>query len=1123
MLARLSRLAPVWLTVVFGLLTLGPLLLLAYYAITRSSDAVEREATARVQSTAAVSADFVRAELDGLVGVVDAYARRPSLIAALEKGDQARYDVERIAFHLKDLREARPGIDVSGLTDASGILIDVVPATPSIVGDDFSSRDWYRGVTRTRRPYVSEAFLNAATGSAVVSAAAFVVGGTPRRPLGILVAAYSVDFIQSFADRIARHQDVGLTITDQAGAIVASPGGHPRKLVSIADDARVQAALRGENGVLRHTGKGGADVAAYTPVTKHGWTVIASVPREKAFASVRGLRNAVLSIAALLGLVLAGGIAALGLTLRRRAQLEARERSSRVAAENARSELENQNIELEAQANELAAQARRLEESQAQLASANEDLATQHGELERAHAFSERLAQETDVAALAPCILEQIGDVAHADIGTLHAVDLDGNLEIVARRVAGADESLFALTDDGALARVLADGKTVAAHGETGSMLYVPLIHSSRPLGVVTLGRLTDGPFAAGEREEAEHFADQAGVALANAFALRDVQRLADVNRAVLDATTDAIRMVDLEGRTVLANTAMRQMSGAVLTLAQEMPIWDSSAELAERTTDPVAYREANQRLTADPEREAVDVYQIAESGAWIQRYSGPVRNADGLVVGRIFVVRDITVERDAQQLKSDLVATVSHELRTPLTGILGFAELLAMHDVDEESRRSYVETIQREAKRLSNLINDFLDLQRIEEGSFRLELEPVALAELLREQVSLFEAHSSVHSIQLELEDGVNVLGERDRLAQVIANLLSNAIKYSPEGGVVGVRARGAGANVRVEVTDSGIGIPHDQQRRIFEKFFRVDSTDTRRIGGTGLGLALSRDIVEAHGGTIGFSSVDGRGTTFWFELPSVERDAIGSQPAVRPRVLVVEDNAGTAELLKEQLAEDGYDVEVALTGEEALARIGQSPPAVICLDIGLAGHLDGWEVLTRLKAAPETASIPVLVCAGGERKDRAVALGAADFLTKPFSRERLLESVARLVPSGRGSILIVDDEVAIRRLVMATLARDGLDLREASDGVEALARIAEQRPDVIVLDLSMPNLDGFAVLERLLEQPETRTIPVILLTARHVTPEERARLRDHTVKLLQKSAYSAQELRRLVLDAAA
>jgi len=883
-LTRATRLSPTWLTAIFGFGTLAPLLLLTYFSITRSSDAVEREATARVESTAEVSASFVRAELDGLAALVDAYAKRPALIDAFGNGDPASADIERIAFHLSSLRAARPGISVTFASDAAGILIDVVPATPSIVGEDFSFRDWYQGVTLTRRPYVSEAYVTAATGNdRVVAASALVVGGTPRRLLGVLVAGYSLGFIQGFAEKLSRNQGVRLTITDQAGVIVASPTDPPSKLVSIAGDARVRAALHGETGSLRHAGANGESVAAYTPVEKHGWTVHASVPRAEAFASVRDLRRAVLSIATLLGLVLVGSIGFVGLTLRRRTHLQARDRSSRAAIESVRDELNDQEL----RAKELAIHAQVLAESQALLTAASDELATQHSELELAHGFSERLAQETDVAALATCILQHAGEVVAADIGMLHAVDSSGALALVARRFEIANDSTLPMIEDSEVVRALAQEKTIVALLDTGCVLYVPLVHAGRPLGVLTIGRRAGGDFSVNEREAVDHVVDQAVTALAHACVLRDVNRLAALNRAVLDATTDAIRMVDLEGRTVLTNTAMQQIG---LNISEDASIWASNAKLAARTTDPDGFSVAFEALSADPELEASDVYRVTETGAWIQRYSGPVRDTSNHLVGRIFVLRDISGERNAQQLKSDLVATVSHELRTPLTGILGFAELLAMDDLDEESRRSYIKTIRRESIRLRDLINDFLDLQRIEAGSFQLQLERVALAELLREQASLFGRQSGAHTFELELEGEVDVVGESDRIAQVIANLFSNAIKYSPEGGVVNVRARGIGASVRVEVTDSGVGIPLDQQRRIFEKFFRVDSTSTRRIGGTGLGLALSRDIIEAHAGTIGFSSVDGQGTTFWFELSSVEGSEIEAPQDVTPPGLALD-----------------------------------------------------------------------------------------------------------------------------------------------------------------------------------------------------------------------------------------
>lgn len=567
-------------------------------------------------------------------------------------------------------------------------------------------------------------------------------------------------------------------------------------------------------------------------------------------------------------------------------------------------ELESQNAELEAQSVELETQAAELERRGDALHEANDELRARSHQLELAGArlqesnarvrryasVAERLAQVPDVDTRARRLLDDLADALDAPLGAvyLRTAERDPTLRLLAARgLAELDEVLD--PSEHLAGRVVTEHRmATASYPETAlhvrtlggraavrHELHVPLLAGARRellLGVLSLARTDDRPFSDDDRELVEHLASASALALFNALVSSQRQEQAAMLRAVLASVSEAIVVVDMDMEIVLSNPAMDAFARQLLDL-EPGEAWK-----------PAELRAALDRAVADPVGRAADTeyfdttplavhhadFELPRLGLWFHRYVAPVFGPGEELLGRIVVMRDITEERQAERAKDDLMATVSHELRTPLAAILGFAELLVTREFPEDERREYLETVHQQSRRLSGLLDDFLDLQRLERRGLG-ELITTDLRDVITEQAQLFGAQSAAHDVRApELDGPLEVQADPERVRRVLGNLLSNAIKYSPAGGPVRIEARREDGLIRVAVVDRGLGIPGTLCDRVFDRFFRVDAPATARIGGTGLGLALVRDIVHAHGGSVGVESVEGEGSRFWFTLPA-------------------------------------------------------------------------------------------------------------------------------------------------------------------------------------------------------------------------------------------------------------
>jgi GAF domain-containing protein/CheY-like chemotaxis protein/anti-sigma regulatory factor (Ser/Thr protein kinase) len=487
-----------------------------------------------------------------------------------------------------------------------------------------------------------------------------------------------------------------------------------------------------------------------------------------------------------------------------------------------------------------------------------------------------------------------------------------------------------------------------------------------------------------------------------------------------------------------------------------------------------------------------------------------------------------------ADRHKSEFLANMSHELRTPLNAIIGYSEMLQEDaaDLGAEQFTEDLKKINAAGKHLLELINAVLDLSKIEAGKMELYLESFDVAILIRDIAAVIQPLAAKNANRLEVlcpETTGAMRADLTKVRQALFNLLSNACKFTDHGTVTLAVRREVHADqewLRFSVTDTGIGMTSEQLERLFEAFSQADAATTRKYGGTGLGLALSRRLCRMMGGDVTVESESGRGSTFTIRLPAVVAEATEQTSTTAPlehaepgvgTVLVIDDEAAIRDLMQRFLAKEGFRVVAAAGGEEGLRLARELRPEAITLDVMMPG-MDGWAVLSALKADSALADIPVIMLTIVDDKNLGYALGAADYLTKPIERDRLL-AVLRAHRRDH-PVLVVDDDVTLRQLLRRMLEPEGYTVVEAENGRVALDRLSSVAPSVVLLDLMMPEMDGFEFVTEFRRNEAWRGIPIVVITARDLSRDDRERLNGYVQKILQKGVHGRDQLLAEVRD---
>lgn len=779
---------------------------------------------------------------------------------------------------------------------------------------------------------------------------------------------------------------------------------------------------------------------------------------------------------------------------------------------------------------------------EARVVSRTRELAREKERIETLYAVGQELGTTLDLDQVLEKTLGLITRAVNAQYGAIMVIDAEkSTLSYIARAgdqsLAMSDSDTLSLCEKAGLvgrvirhreAVMISDklddeqwGSLFAQESKVRSLIAAPLVIGEHVQGVLLTAKDMSQAFDQDQKKLISASAQQIAQAMSNAQLYRREQEERTKTQAVLQSIADGVIVNDIEDNVIVFNTAAEEILGLQHTDVLGQSVWRLFDVFEENGRSDAL--EAMEAISSSPR---ASIGQLIETtlevcNKVISAHMAPVVTESQEALGVVTVLRDITREVQADRAKSEFVSTVSHELRTPLTSIKGYTDLIhggAVGSISEQQKR-FLGIIKGNADRLTALINDLLDISRIESGRVQLKIESLKLAEIVNEVVVSLRTEIEAKGLRLELdisEQTPEIMGDRARIIQIVTNMISNALKYTDYGWIqIGLCALEEA--VRLDVADSGIGISNEDQGRVFERFYRANTPVMEGRGGTGLGLAITKELVELHGGRLWVESESGVGSTFTIILPTAAQDLpphiLTELPAGAKKILVVDDERDILALLRHQLAMNGYHVITAATGGQAITKAIEEQPDLITLDVLLPDR-HGFDVLRELKARQETMHIPVIVLSVVQDEINGYRLGAVDYIVKPLDEQRLLSSVSHIL-SRKGKILIAEDTEDTAEMLIDLLSGHGYEILHATNGYEVLAVARRECPDLILLDLRMPGMDGYEALTRLKKDPETRNIPIMVMSAHAADPmQERLRVQAMGAEAFISKPFSLENL---------